>query len=434
MTDKKFEKSFNLKKVIAEIIEPKIPVIFITILMLFIFYLVGLFSLFSSILFGSVFIAFLLAIQDPEQSYYFEETPDREYFGASKKLNDTNYLEILSDGIKLLPDSIFIIDSNETIVAANKKGNQEFRTSDNLETVVGLRLPNLIRSTPLSDCVKDIRLLKNSKKIEIILPGQIEKSYDIFLSKISSAVKGEFNIMILFRETTDLKKSINLRSDFIANASHELKTPIAIIKGIAETLDRYGADDLANSKLFLSKLLNESDRAQSLIEDLLSLNQLEMRQHLLPDIKINLVLIIDSIFDGLSDMAKKQKITLKRTIRKKRYLMLGDEKDIKKALINLIENAIKYNRENGEVNISLEDNDRQILLIVEDSGLGIPPGDISRLTDRFYRVDVPASMAVGGTGLGLAIVKNTVIRHNGTLEISSELGKGSSFKLIFNKF
>ena len=297
-----------------------------------------------------------------------------------------------------------------------------------------MRLPNLIRSTPLSDCIKDIRLLKDSKKIEIILPGQIEKSYDIFLSKISSAVKGEFNIMILFRETTDLKKSINLRSDFIANASHELKTPIAIIKGIAETLDRYGADDLENSKLFLSKLLNESDRAQSLIEDLLSLNQLEMRQHLLPDIKINLVLIIDSIFDGLSDMAKKQKITLKRTIRKKRYLMLGDEKDIKQALINLIENAIKYNRENGEVNISLEDNDRQILLIVEDSGLGIPPGDISRLTDRFYRVDVPASMAVGGTGLGLAIVKNTVIRHNGTLEISSELGKGSSFKLIFNKF
>jgi two-component system phosphate regulon sensor histidine kinase PhoR len=114
--------------------------------------------------------------------------------------------------------------------------------------------------------------------------------------------------------------------------------------------------------------------------------------------------------------------------------MLGDEKDIKQAFINLIENAIKYNRENGEVNISLEDNDKQILFIVEDSGLGIPPGDISRLTDRFYRVDLPTSMAVGGTGLGLAIVKNTVTRHNGTLEISSELGKGSSFTLIFNKF
>ena len=134
---------------------------------------------------------------------------------------------------------------------------------------------------------------------------------------------------------------MDLRSEFIANASHELKSPISVIKGIAETLDKYGLEDERNSKNFISKLLKESERAQLLIEDLLSLNQLEMRQHLLPGETINLVNVIDSVFDILSDLASKQKITLKKSIKKKKYLITADEKDISRAIINIVENAIK---------------------------------------------------------------------------------------------
>ena len=238
---------------------------------------------------------------------------------------------------------------------------------------------------------------------------------------------------MILRETTDLKKIMTLRSEFIANASHELKTPIAVIKGISETLDKYGQDDKDSSKDFLKKLLSESNRAQSLIEDLLSLNQAEMRQHILPDKRINLMSIIDNIYDGLNELAKKNKINLTRDIRKKDYYILGDEDDIRRAFINLIENAIKYNTSGKKVVIHLSDNSDKVLFKVIDDGPGISSIHIPRLTERFYRVDLDSSIKKGGTGLGLSIVKNIITRHKAQLDIESELGKGSSFSIIFNK-
>ena len=344
-----------------------------------------------------------------------------------------SFLKILNEVIESIPDSIFIIGENETIIHANKSADQNFKTSDNIQSIVGFRLSSVIRSTHLFESIKDIRSSKTSEKIEIILPGEVEKSFDVYLSRIISSSDGELNILILLRETTDLKKAMDLRSEFIANASHELKTPITVIKSIAETLDKYGLEDESNSKKFISKLLKESERAQLLIEDLLSLNQLEMRQHLLPDKTFNLVNIIDSVFDILSDLASKQKITLERSIKKKKYLITGDEKDISRAIINIVENAIKYNKKNGKVDLILDDNDDSLFFTVKDTGLGISQEHISRLTERFYRVDIPNSIDLGGTGLGLAIVKNIAIRHNAILDIESKIGEGSSFSLIFKK-
>ena len=318
MPEKKFQKSLTLKKVISEIFKQKIPVILATVALLFLFFLTGLFSLVSATLFGFIFIALILAMQNPENLYSLSADEKDNLSAVSLELKNMSFLKIMNEGIDSIPDSIFIIGENEIIIHANKSADQNFRTSDNIQSMVGFRLSSVIRSTHLFESIKDLRSSKTSVKMEIILPGEVEKSFDVYLSRIMSPSDDELNILILLRETTDLKKALDLRSEFIANASHELKTPITVIKGIAETLDKYGLEDERNSKNFISKLLKESERAQLLIEDLLSLNQLEMRQHLLPGETINLVNVIDSVFDILSDLANKQKITLEKSIKKKK--------------------------------------------------------------------------------------------------------------------
>ncbi|MEC7958471.1 MAG: ATP-binding protein, partial [Pseudomonadota bacterium] len=263
------------------------------------------------------------------------------------------------------------------------------------------------------------------------LPGEIDRSYEVDISRVPNFSKDEFNYLLMFRETTEVKKILTLRSEFIANASHELKTPISVIKGIAETLEKYGDEDKEASKDFLKKLIDQSNRAQLLIEDLLSLNQAEMRQHILPENEVNLMKVLDNVFDGLNELAKKNKIKLSKELEKKEYLIHGDENDIRIAFVNLIENAVKYNNTGQSVNIKIFENDFKIIFEVKDDGPGIHEDHISRLTERFYRVN--SDIRNRGTGLGLSIVKNIVSRHKAQLEIESKLGVGSSFSIIFNK-
>ena len=430
---------YQIGSVLSEIIRPKIPIIFLLVVLCFAFFLLGFFTFFTAIFFILIFTVFLLAMSsDDRKSLEFYKNQQES---RSKDIHeDKNKLKTIIEAIK---EPAILINENDVILIFNQSAGKTFFSSiarDPLlnsenEIPTGLRIQTIIRSTLL---LETLNLYKSSqknniKKIEIILPGEIDRSYEVDISRVPNFSKDEFNYLLMFRETTEVKKIMTLRSEFIANASHELKTPIAVIKGISETLEKYGQDDKDTSKEFLKKLLSESNRAQSLIEDLLSLNQAEMRQHILPDKRINLMSIIDNIYDGLNELAKKNKINLTRDIRKKDYYILGDEDDIRRAFINLIENGIKYNTSGKKVIIHLSDNSDTVLFKVIDDGPGISNIHIPRLTERFYRVDLDSSIKKGGTGLGLSIVKNIITRHKAQLDIESEVGKGSSFSIIFNK-
>ena len=430
---------YQIGSVLSEIIRPKIPIIFLLVVLCFAFFLLGFFTFFTAIFFILIFTVFLLAMSsDDRKSLEFYKNQQES---RSKDIHeDKNKLKTIIEAIK---EPAILINENDVILIFNQSADKTFFSSiarDSLlnsenEIPTGLRIQTIIRSTLL---LETLNLYKSSqknniKKIEIILPGEIDRSYEVDISRVPNFSKDEFNYLLMFRETTEVKKIMTLRSEFIANASHELKTPIAVIKGISETLEKYGQDDKDSSKEFLKKLLSESNRAQSLIEDLLSLNQAEMRQHILPDKRINLMSIIDNIYDGLNELAKKNKINLTRDIRKKDFYILGDEDDIRRAFINLIENGIKYNTSGKKVIIHLSDNSDTVLFKVIDDGPGISNIHIPRLTERFYRVDLDSSIKKGGTGLGLSIVKNIITRHKAQLDIESEVGKGSSFSIIFNK-
>ena len=438
--NKKIEATdYKIGFVLSEIIRPKIPIIFLLVVLCFAFFLLGFLTFFTAIFFIVIFTVVLLAMSsDDRKALEFYKNQEES---KSKDINKgLNKLKTIIEAIK---EPTILINENDVILIFNQSANKTFFSSiarDSLlnsenQIQTGLRIQTIIRSTLL---LETLNLYKNSQKnsiekIEIILPGEIDRSYEVDISRVPNFSKDEFNYLLMFRETTELKKILTLRSEFIANASHELKTPISVIKGIAETLEKYGGEDKETSKDFLKKLIDQSNRAQLLIEDLLSLNQAEMRQHILPENKVNLTAVLDNIFDGLNELAKKNKINLTRDIRKKDFYILGDEDDIRRAFINLIENAIKYNTSGKKVIIHLSDNSNTVLFKVIDDGPGISNIHIPRLTERFYRVDLDSSIKKGGTGLGLSIVKNIITRHKAQLDIESEVGKGSSFSIIFNK-
>ena len=436
--NKKIESTdYQIGSVLREIIRPNIPIIFLLVVLCFAFFLLGVFTFFAAIFFIMIFTVLLLAMSnDKRKSLEFYK--NQEDSKSKDTHEDFNKLKTIVEAIK---EPTILINENDVILIFNQSAEKIFFTSIATDSFlnsedkipIGLRIQSIIRSTLL---LETLNLYKdnqkdNFEKIEITLPGEIDRSYEVDISRVPNFSKDEFNFLLIFRETTEVKKILTLRSEFIANASHELKTPISIIKGIAETLEKYGDEDKETFKDFLKKLIDESNRAQLLIEDLLSLNQAEMRQHILPEKEVNLMKVLDNIFDGLNELAKKNKIKLSKELEKKEYLINGDENDIRIAFVNLIENALKYNNTGQSVNIKIFENDLKIIFEVKDDGPGIHEDHISRLTERFYRVN--SDIRSSGTGLGLSIVKNIVSRHKAQLEIESKLGIGSSFSIIFNK-
>ena len=436
--NKKIESTdYQIGSVLREIIRPNIPIIFLLVVLCFAFFLLGVFTFFAAIFFIMIFTVLLLAMSnDKRKSLEFYK--NQEDSKSKDTHEDFNKLKTIVEAIK---EPTILINENDVILIFNQSAEKIFFSSIATDSFlnsedkipIGLRIQSIIRSTLL---LETLNLYKdnqkdNIEKIEITLPGEIDRSYEVNISRVPNFSKDEFNYLLIFRETTEVKKILTLRSEFIANASHELKTPISIIKGIAETLEKYGDEDKETFKDFLKKLIDESNRAQLLIEDLLSLNQAEMRQHILPEKEVNLMKVLDNIFDGLNELAKKNKIKLSKELEKKEYLINGDENDIRIAFVNLIENALKYNNTGQSVNIKIFENDLKIIFEVKDDGPGIHEDHISRLTERFYRVN--SDISNSGTGLGLSIVKNIVSRHKAQLEIESKLGIGSSFSIIFNK-
>jgi len=230
----------------------------------------------------------------------------------------------------------------------------------------------------------------------------------------------------LFAETAAQREAI--RRDFIANASHELKTPVTAIQGITETLLEDTNMDEETQQRFLQKVNNQSRRLSQLISDLLALSRLELND---TDSFENLDLneIIEDSCNLLLPFAKERALSLKVQSPEAKVVISGDEKSLNQLIINLLDNAIKYTPEGGEVSVRLTTNNEQAIIEVEDNGIGIEPAEQQRIFERFYRVDKARSKTLGGTGLGLSIVKHIVIKHQGHIVLESTSGQGSLFRV-----
>ena len=239
--------------------------------------------------------------------------------------------------------------------------------------------------------------------------------------------------VLVFYDITNLRQLEKVRRDFVANVSHELRTPISSIKGYAETLLDGALEDKENARDFLKIIYSDSDRLARLINDLLDLSRIESNKFEMTLKPCPLKPIVTRVTGGLQKQAQDKEITVKIEIAEDFPYILADEARIAQVLLNLIDNAIKYNQQKGIITISAKERHGFVQVDVSDTGIGISDKDLPRLFERFYRVDKARSRELGGTGLGLSIVKHIVSAHHGEVSAQSILGQGSTFSFSIPK-
>lgn len=240
----------------------------------------------------------------------------------------------------------------------------------------------------------------------------------------------KFNgIVIMIQDVTEIRKLENMRKDFVANVSHELKTPLTSIKGFVETLLDGDIEDKETRNRFLNIINIETDRLFYLIQDILTLSEIEDEESVIVKEEIEPVLVANDVMQLLKEQASSKNINLTLESPEDLPKLKGKKRWFHQMLINLMDNALKYTPENGEVKLSLTESDGSVIIKVKDTGIGIPAEDIMRIFERFYRVDKDRSRSVGGTGLGLAIVKHVALSFDGSVDVKSELGKGTEFTI-----
>jgi two-component system phosphate regulon sensor histidine kinase PhoR len=232
--------------------------------------------------------------------------------------------------------------------------------------------------------------------------------------------------LLVIHDMTEIRKLETMRRDFVANVSHELKTPLTSVKGFLETLLEGALEDKENSRHFLIIMQDHTERLNKLVDDLLSLSHLESKEIFLKKDIFNFYQQVTKVITNCGAQLQKKNIEIKNEL-PANLLINADKDKIEGVVTNLIDNAIKFNKEKGNIRIYSQDEESSIKIIIEDSGIGIPEKDILRIFERFYRVDKARSRELGGTGLGLSIAKHIVELHEGTIGLESVEGLGSKF-------
>ncbi len=263
-----------------------------------------------------------------------------------------------------------------------------------------------------------------SAEIEIDYPHEaVLKVSAVGLTKPTGGVSG---ILVLY-DVTQMRKLENLRREFVANVSHELRTPLTSIRGFVETLLSGAYRDPEKAKEFLKIMDEDSSRLGRLIDDLLDLSKFESKQAPLQKTKLDAAAEIEKTLAVFLPRLEEKKIAVKKKFEPANLKIQADPDRLRQVLVNLLDNAIKFSREGGTIQIETEKKSKFLCVSIQDDGAGIPADSIPRIFERFYRVDKARNRDLGGTGLGLAIVKHIVEAHGGSAACESELGKGSRF-------
>ncbi|EWY37293.1 histidine kinase [Skermanella stibiiresistens SB22] len=345
--------------------------------------------------------------------------------------------------LEALHDPLILIASDRRVTLANLAARGLFG-----ERMTDRDLAATLRNPHLLGAVDAVMAGGASRMVEFTLPVPVERVFEARVKPFrrggsggngSGDGAGGTIIILTLHDITAIKRSEQMRADFVANASHELRTPLATLLGFIETLRGPARDDAEARDRFLGIMHEQSRRMSRLVNDLLSLSKIELDEHTTPTSQADLARIARSAVAALELKAASRKIKLVLDAPASLPLVTGDEDQLTQVLQNLIDNAVKYTRDNTEVRVTLapvtpaSGGRRPAPMVsasVADRGEGIDRTHLPRLTERFYRVDAARSRALGGTGLGLAIVKHIVNRHRGRLTIESEVGVGSTFTVL----
>ncbi len=336
--------------------------------------------------------------------------------------------EELEAVLSSMVESVVAVDGRERIVLLNRASAVLFGTS--IEAARGRPLHEVIRNPKLQQCLARLLANEQSFKDDAVVVDASEHFLHISASALQDGKGNQIGALLVLNDVTELRRLERARSDFIANVSHEIRTPVTSIKGYAETLLNEAQSEPETITRFLEIISRQADRLCSLVDDILSLASLE-RSEATGDYvteKTNVRTIIESAVDVCAEKSKERDLQVR--------VECPDDLEVQahaflleQALVNLLDNAIKYSDTGGEVCVEAEGCPGEIAIRVRDTGQGIALEDLPRVFERFYRVDKARSRKLGGTGLGLAIVKHIVNLHGGRINVESALGKGSCFTL-----
>jgi two-component system, OmpR family, phosphate regulon sensor histidine kinase PhoR len=320
-------------------------------------------------------------------------------------------------------EGVAVVNGSERLLFAN----QGFAGILNLRfpPKSGSALVEIVRQTELIEAVRHV--LHGESRVEAeIVTGTLRQKY--FAATVASVRAGDtLGAVVVLHDITELRRLERVRRDFVANVSHEFRTPLTAIQGFAETLLAGAIDDAQNRVRFLEIILEHARRLARLTEDLLRLSQMDSDRLELEIDEVSVSQIVDSCLATAQHRALENGLKLSVNVPSNPPSVAGDRRRLAEVLQNLLDNARQYTLPGGEIVLSAEVHDSEVVFTVSDTGIGIPRADQSRIFERFYRVDAARSREAGGTGLGLAIAKHLIEAQGGRIWVESEIGKGSHF-------
>jgi two-component system phosphate regulon sensor histidine kinase PhoR len=329
----------------------------------------------------------------------------------------------LSTILKSMNEGVITVNDKGLITHVNRAACRMLRTSE--ERCLGQSLQDMDASNNLNQALIQCQQEQASVEKSIQLDGYtFARHYRLHVTLLKHS--DQAGAILVLQDTTDFQRIDKMRADFVANASHELKTPITAIRGFAETLIEDEAIERQIQQRFIRKIHGQSIRLSDLVSDLLALSRLESNDEAF-NTQVDLQQIVQRVCANLQAVAQSHQVMLDLDTKGQPIMLLGDENALGQMVTNLIDNAIKYTPAMGHVHVVIKVDASTTLLSIKDDGIGIDEANQERIFERFYRVDKARSQSLGGTGLGLAIVKHIVQSHKGSLQLKSKLNQGSTF-------
>ncbi len=327
-------------------------------------------------------------------------------------------------------EGVIILNSQDRIEAVNKS----------LKEMIGGQYGDIMNKTPIEafrniDLQKALDRFKATGKPvseEIVLGAGTPVILDVNITSIPGVTAGEEKTMLVFHDVTRLKKLEQIRVDFVANVSHEIKTPLTAILGYIETLQEGAMEDRDTAKKFLQTISRHAQRLSRLLEDLLTLSNIELGELKYHFESVALTGVSEGVLNIIDLKAREKNLAIERNVSEGLPSIRADRDRLTQILLNVLDNAVKFTPEGGAVRIDASETGRdEVVVKITDTGIGVPRDEVERLGERFYRVDKTRSRELGGTGLGLSIVKHLMMAHRGRMEIESQLGRGTTVSLYF---
>ncbi len=334
-------------------------------------------------------------------------------------------------GIKLfaeaLPSPCLVLDRRGIIRFANHRAFEAFSVRPGDPLSFRLRVPDLLAAFD--------RVAKGGPAEGVDFAERVptERWFAAWFAPLDAGHRQASFVALILDDLTERRRSERIRVDFVANASHELRTPLASLVGFIETLQGPARNDVEARERFLAVMREQANRMSRLVDDLLSLSRIEMKQHVRPSGEVDLCSVIRHLSDAMEPLSRDMKVTIATHLPEGPVTVAGDRDELIQLFENLLENACKYGQAGGRVDVTIKQAaaPEGPVVSVRDYGPGIPEEHIPRLTERFYRIDVDASRKHRGTGLGLAIVKHILARHGARMAIESRPGEGATFRVTF---